>query len=174
MGRAGILILHVWFSSFSCVQLHCYFLLHSMRSVECPDAVAASQAEQVSAREGLADFARRHLVSGQALAAGSGQVLVFAPLVRLRARADSQHLLRRTVHSHRGHFFPAGAISSGSTARLDFAASIIVLLFLTAASDVSRLFSLAADCSWERHSFLLTTGTTTLITMELHRRSRLQ
>src|ERR1051326_3484072 len=131
-----------------------------MRSVECPDAVA--------------DFARRHLVSGQALAAGSGQVLVFAPLVRLRARADSQHLLRRTVHSHRGHFFPAGAISSGSTARLDFAAFIIVLLFLTAASDVSRLFSLAADCSWEGRFFLLTTGPTALITIELHIRSRVQ
>src|SRR6266571_1920807 len=149
-----------------------------MRSAECPDAAAG----RVSAREGLADFARRPaadsgqavlLVSGQALAAGSGQVLVFAPLDHPRARADSQHLLPRTVHSRRDHLFPAGAILSGLIVRLDFAAFIIVLVFLTTALDASRLSSSAAACSWDRPSILLTTRTTTPITMEHRRRNRL-
>lgn len=156
-----------------------------MRSVECPDAAAV----RVSAREGLADFGPVRLaVLGQQAQQDSGRppgdsgrrpvdsvrppvdsVQLPASAHLARARAASHRSLLRAVHSLRGHLYLFGAILSDSTARLDFAA-FIVLGFLMAASDASRPSSSAADCSWDRHSILLTMVTITPITMERHRR----
>src|SRR4249919_1977418 len=146
-----------------------------MRSVECPDAAAAGafpRAEEVrvSGPRPAADSALRHRVSVQAQPADSDRALEFAPLVPLRARADSRRLVLRTAYSCRGHFFPATTVSSGSTVDLDLTIFIIISVLLAAASDASRPSS-APDSFWEGPSILLTTMTTTPITME-HRRRR--
>ena len=162
-----------------------------MRSVECPDAAAASPAEQVSVRKGQADFDRRHQVldqpqvdldqpqvdsdlpqadSGLALA-DSGLALAFEPLVQ-RELEGCQHLLL-PIHSRRGHLFPAITILSGLIAGLVFTIFIIIIsVFLTPALDASRPSS-ALDYFGVRPSILPTTVTTIPITMERRRRNRL-
>jgi hypothetical protein len=150
-----------------------------MRSAECQDAAADSPAEQGSAREGQADFDRRHQVLDQPqadldlLLADSDLALAFAPLAQLRAPVDSQHLLLLPTHSRHGHLFPATTISSGSTTGLDFAIFIIITsVFLTPAWDASRRSS-APDYFGVRPTILLTTVAITPTTMERRRPSLL-
>lgn len=153
-----------------------------MRSVECPDAVAGAspRAEevQVSDPRPAADSGQAvPLVSAQALAADSGQVLVFAPLDQPRKLVDFQHLLPRIVPLHPARLYPDGTSLSALTAHSDSGAFIIGHSFSITASDASRHSSRRSSSKagyfLGRRSFLLSPATMAITGLRRHHRNLL-